>query len=1184
MNKKVISALFIGMMINILFVGINTVDTGEDRTSFSDIENEPASLLTEERIKETNYNSIPVTRSPPDAPEPKGYEPVIYEPFSVQKVYPTADIAKSTSRSINKIYVLVDSSIYSSLETYLTRYASDLENWTSYTAVIYQGSWGSPQNVRTFLQGELSNGMVGASLVGDIPAAWFEIANDFGQYEYAQFPIDLFYADLDGNWIDAQTTPPMQAGVYDDHTGTVAPDIFVGRLKASGLSAGSEVALLQNYFDKNHAYRIGMLSLPNKALVYIDDDWIPWADEWSNNVGVVYSDRTLVKDGATTNAADYKNRLVQGYEWIHLAAHSTATGHALAPGSVSYSDITNIDPHCLFYNLFCCSAARYTETNCIGSTYIFTNTYGLGVVGSTKTGGMLNLNYFYDPLETKTIGESFKDWFTASGESDRSWFYGMTVLGDITLKPKQKPAGVTINTPNRNEIWAGGATKWINFTISGGEAPYICWINYSTDGGNTWYAHNTSNVFQTGTYNWSLIVWHANSTSCRVNITLQNSTDLWVYDINDANFTIDSSSPTSNIEPNFPYCWNKPPPLLITATASDIVSGVKEVELWYRYSQNNVSWSSWSLFSTDKDVPWQWNFIFPNGKGYYEFYTKAIDNAENYENEICVLMCYYTYSLTLHPPIYINNNNFTSTNGVVSGTGILEDPYIIENWYITAETANGINIENTDAYFIIKNCIICDGKSNDKMGIRFYNVKNGEIENVTSYNNYIGITFYTSSNNEIINCSIYYNSYGIFLYGYDGEYINITTNQIYNNNYGIWQSYSLNTKIHYNNIYNNTNYGIYNYNSETTYQANATNNWWGSTSGPGGVGPGSGDNISANVLYDPWLTKLLDFLPPTIELTQPSNGTTDVPVDAEIVITFSEPMNIVTIPGNITIGHWVQIQNYVWSNENKTLTLTLDFLSSYTQYIITINTNVTDGILDSNGFVHSVESMGETYQFSFRTKDVTPPVADAGPDQWVDEDTIVTFDGSGSTDNVGIDNYTWTFMYGTLQTLYGVTPSYTFNTPGTYVVTLNVTDNAGNWAVDVINITVEDITPPTILNISPLTGTKTTKNAITVSGKTESDATVKINGVVAPVLADGSFSKEIMLVKGENSIVITATDQAGNTNQTTITVKKISAEWFPPATQWIAVLVGIIVIALIAGVFVLHKKKIKMKARKSEKI
>lgn len=41
----------------------------------------------------------------------------------------------------------------------------------------------------------------------------------------------------------------------------------------------------------------------------------------------------------------------------------------------------------------------------------------------------------------------------------------------------------------------------------------------------------------------------------------------------------------------------------------------------------------------------------------------------------------------------------------------------------------------------------------------------------------------------------------------------------------------------------------------------ARQNWWGDVSGPGGVGPGSGDAIWGNVMYDPWLNE------PTCTLT-----------------------------------------------------------------------------------------------------------------------------------------------------------------------------------------------------------------------------------------------------------------------------------------------------------------------------
>ncbi|PJB20862.1 MAG: hypothetical protein CO114_08400, partial [Euryarchaeota archaeon CG_4_9_14_3_um_filter_38_12] len=123
-------------------------------------------------------------------------------------------------------------------------------------------------------------------------------------------------------------------------------------------------------------------------------------------------------------------------------------------------------------------------------------------------------------------------------------------------------------------------------------------------------------------------------------------------------------------------------------------------------------------------------------------------------------------TLTPHAPIYIEGNaGFTPENGVVSGSGTEGNPYIIQNWDIDASTAHGVEIRNTDVYFIIRNYVIHDGKSNDIYGIYFYSVQNGKIDNVTSYNNYYGICLYSSSNNTITNCNVYNNSdYGIYLH------------------------------------------------------------------------------------------------------------------------------------------------------------------------------------------------------------------------------------------------------------------------------------------------------------------------------------------------------------------------------------------------------------------------------------
>jgi PKD repeat protein len=73
----------------------------------------------------------------------------------------------------------------------------------------------------------------------------------------------------------------------------------------------------------------------------------------------------------------------------------------------------------------------------------------------------------------------------------------------------------------------------------------------------------------------------------------------------------------------------------------------------------------------------------------------------------------------------------------------------------------------------------------------------------------------------------------------------------------------------------------------------------------------------------------------------------------------------------------------------------------------------------------------------------------------------VTFNGTGSYDNVGILNWSWQFGYGgENKTLYGSKVDFVFDLPGSYIVTLKVTDEAGYIGTDTISIFVKDITRP----------------------------------------------------------------------------------------------------------------------------
>jgi len=145
-----------------------------------------------------------------------------------------------------------------------------------------------------------------------------------------------------------------------------------------------------------------------------------------------------------------------------------------------------------------------------------------------------------------------------------------------------------------------------------------------------------------------------------------------------------------------------------------------------------------------------------------------------------------------HPPIMIEgNDNFTSENGVTGGSGTEADPYILENWIIVGDgsISTGIVVNNTDVYFIIRNCTIYNFDLWNYCGLIFNNVTNGIIDNISLYENCYGAFIIDSSYIEINQCLCYSIEYqGLALS--NSSSIRISSCECYNviNSYSIYLS------------------------------------------------------------------------------------------------------------------------------------------------------------------------------------------------------------------------------------------------------------------------------------------------------------------------------------------------------------------------------------------------------------
>ena len=185
------------------------------------------------------------------------------------------------------------------------------------------------------------------------------------------------------------------------------------------------------------------------------------------------------------------------------------------------------------------------------------------------------------------------------------------------------------------------------------------------------------------------------------------------------------------------------------------------------------------------------------------------------------------------------------------------------------------------------------------------------------------------------------------------------------------------------------------------------------------------------------------------------------------------------VDGDALTYHWTLTpppgSNAVLSDSSAVKpTFTVDVRGNYVAQLV-----VRDGVTDSPADTVTLSTVN------------SKPVANAGPDQTVRVGTVVTLDGSGSSDVDGDKlSYAWTLTStpleskATLQKADQVNPQFTVDKPGEYHVQLLVSDGQAESEADIVIVSTEN--SPPVARAGP-------------------DQTVRVND---PVNLDGSGSSD----------------------------------------------------------------------------
>jgi ribosomal protein L40E len=191
-----------------------------------------------------------------------------------------------------------------------------------------------------------------------------------------------------------------------------------------------------------------------------------------------------------------------------------------------------------------------------------------------------------------------------------------------------------------------------------------------------------------------------------------------------------------------------------------------------------------------------------------------------------------------------------------------------------------------------------------------------------------------------------------------------------------------------------------------------------------------------------------------------------------------------------TAGAWINIQDPNGGAAGN-MSMTLNPVNERFFYVQSFETV---GIYSFTIWTNDSSDNWNSSHGQFEILDNVKPQANAGFDQEGNPGVIIEFDASGSSDNVEIVNYTWTFLDEEQISLYGLNPTYRFLNADNIEVVLKVEDLKGNFDSDTMYVNITEI-----ITLGSISGIVTNSDGNPIAG-----AKVKIENTSSETTTDGN--------------------------------------------------------------------------------